>query len=55
VVVGFQSVGGVAIASDLTETLIAGGQGSEWTIVSSPNVSGDLATASRAQLAGANA
>ncbi len=46
VVVGSQSVGGVAIASGLSETLIAEGQGSQWAVVSSPNVTGDSAIAS---------
>ena len=45
VVVGRKYVGGVAMASGPSETLIAEGQGSQWAIVRSPNVTGNLGTA----------
>lgn len=48
VVVGSQSVGGVAMASGRSETLIAEGKDGEWAIVSSPNVTGDFRIGSTA-------
>jgi hypothetical protein len=49
VVVGQQYVG--PGASGPSKTLVAEGQSSQWAIVRSPNVTGELATASTAQLA----
>jgi hypothetical protein len=49
VVVGSQSIGGVAMASDSSQTLIAEGQGSQWAVVPSPNVPFNLASPSTAQ------